>query len=670
MARKHNPIEEETDPATRVRIKALEKRSEVTQLIERRRQALTSVAERLNRVMTGHQKLTAEMMQAPYHVQGAPAWTDGEHIYFNKDEFTSLLTPDPITDLVDLHKATRVFFGTNYHELAHVMFSSRSGDKFVVMLKEWGAQHGSESILWHPYMMLEDQRIETMYTTLYKPTTHYFQVSVMTWLIDSGIHADLYPLVYGRKFLDFDVRKSIRNLFVAAQGETTTRKVEDLIDSYLTVVFPLDTLKARQLVIDFYNLLQSTNVNPPHQDAGCSSQPAHMGKGERSPDEAVEATRQVAKDIEADKEEIREPDTDDSDTDSDNESDDEKAGTLDGGKPSDKADKADDDAESLGSGDGEGVGDDDNDGDKPSGGIGTGKPSDKDARNEIKEMIEENIKEIESSPEMREELDKAVQAVRSEANADLSVAGEYLNYRDVSVPGELLLNSNRIVQHVSRLQDEADPAWLRQQSVGRLDVRRALRRRANPSLTEIYDRWDEGSEDMATVEVVMLIDLSSSMSSVMGVLSKSLWTLKRSFDRCHVRTTVLGFADGHVPLYKPQEKIESGIMRNFNAAGGTNPLTAFQTAHHIFARSDATNKLLVTLTDGAWGAASDPLVNSLRRSGVFTVLYHIPTGYSQFRPDQKPDAHCHELVDVITSASDLTGHVKRLVEEMIAASAL
>ena len=655
--------------------------SDTRQLLERRKQAMTSVAERLNRVLTGDQRLTAEMAKPNYIVGGSPAWTTGAKVYFNQERFDELLTPDR-NGAVDLHRAARVFFGTNYHEIAHVMFSPRANDKVTIMLRDFGTSKGDVMGVWHAYMKLEDQRIETMYTTLYKPTTHYFQSAVMRWLLENGVSENLYTLIYGRKFLDFDIRKQCRKLFVAENGEDVTRQIEDIIDDYLTVVFPLDSLKAHSLVVKFYNLIR----NRPTPSGGCEGLPTELKAGKRSPDEAVEAVRQVAQDLEDDKDAIREPeddpedtgdDTDTAEDSGDSETGDE-SGAGDGDGESDDLESGDGRGSGNGKGDGEdGDGDDEGDGggDTPGQGIGTAGVSKADTRHlksEITEMIKESLTQVESAPETKEELNKAVTAVRSESEQDLSVSGEYNNYQERHVPEQLIHDSNRIVAHIQRLKSEADPQWLRAQSAGRLDVRRALRRRQDPSFLDIYDRWDEGAEEQSTVEVVMLIDLSSSMTRVMPMLSESLWILKRSFDRTDVRTTVLGFAGTHVPLYKPQEKLTTGTMRMFNASGGTNPTTAFQTAHHIFSRSDATNKLLVTLTDGMFGAGGDPLVRSMRRAGVMTALYEINTGYSGAGANAygERNRHGHEIIGDLNKASDLTLLVRRLVEEMIAAAAL
>src|SRR5688500_6942992 len=112
----------------------------------------------------------------------------------------------------------------------------------------------------------------------------------------------------------------------------------------------------------------------------------------------------------------------------------------------------------------------------------------------------------------------------------------------------------------------------------------------------VFDKWYEGTEDATSAEVVICLDLSGSMAGVIAECSRSLWILKSAFEKCEIRTTVLGFSDTHSVLFQPNEKAGSSV-RMFMASGGTDPTESVRQAFNILMGSQATNKFFIAITD-------------------------------------------------------------------------
>jgi Mg-chelatase subunit ChlD len=199
---------------------------------------------------------------------------------------------------------------------------------------------------------------------------------------------------------------------------------------------------------------------------------------------------------------------------------------------------------------------------------------------------------------------------------------------------------------------------------GQVDISRVIRQKSDPTFETIYRRYEEGAEGDATTEAVICLDLSGSMKDnrLIGPASEALWSMKHAFDQNDVMTTVLGFAyDGYV-LYRKSERLDGATMRNFAAGGGTNPETTLQMAHHILTHSPATNKLLVMITDGDWSgvAAADELIASMKKFGVFTMLFCLDVQRIQAVSTRWADHGC-QVAKIIHDPMDMIVLVKQVV---------
>jgi hypothetical protein len=207
------------------------------------------------------------------------------------------------------------------------------------------------------------------------------------------------------------------------------------------------------------------------------------------------------------------------------------------------------------------------------------------------------------------------------------------------------------------LKDESEPGWVKGVSNGRLNIRRLLNPRID--IDTLFDRYEAGQLDATDMELVLLLDVSSSMSEQCFRLGEATWAIRQAADDIEARVTVLTFSSGRFRvLASPVERVDERMFVPISW-GGTDPESALNEAFHILAESNCINRLLVILSDGDWyGVGGDKLVASLREAGVITVLAYMPDErYAQYleqmsKPVQS-DMHGVEFFKQIATPPDL-----------------
>ena len=184
--------------------------------------------------------------------------------------------------------------------------------------------------------------------------------------------------------------------------------------------------------------------------------------------------------------------------------------------------------------------------------------------------------------------------------------------------------------------------------VGRMDIRHLLS--AGPADLNVFKAFDEGNEEATSVEMVILLDCSGSMSDSITSAATVMWMLKHAFDQLGWSATVLGFSSNCFTIYQPKEKIGSRISIPY-ASGGTDPTDAMAEAEKLLLASRRPNKVLVTITDGAWGGISS-FPQSLRGKvdGLLIGLKSAVRGHGKHGFEHAIDVHSNkELVGSIAS---------------------
>lgn len=603
--------------------------------------AIATVLGRANRIVSGESVSTVvndDRTIPP--LPDVPAWTDGETIWLNGGILRKKLGGS--TDARTLLGLK----GVNYHELAHVLYTPRKTQEISKLVWEREQSFGG---WWQAFMILEDLRAEMLFVTDFPPAINYYTNSTAQFILEGGAAklSELWPLLAGRLYMPVDLLHHARATFVAKHGEGTAGEIDRIVRKYLRVVYPSDTTKALVLISNFRNLLMGNSVDAPEN---CGLQTAHPNNRAWGQNPGLGGQGSSAnwrnKDAAKDRDEFLnflEEEFDDFDDEADE--DDENGEGNSAGSPS-KSKKDGEEApahkeagqESQSADD---VDDSDQgDSDEPSGSAGVANesggsgvstdggeykdPDLYDLREKLLEAAQSVADAVIDTPEIRADIDNTIEAIRQAIDSEVKAvnwsSGKYMDVD--ALPAERLIVSQLETQ-LRDLRVDLEPIWLNSQPSGMIDVKAAML--AQPGDLDVFQIWDEGAEEEASTEVVILLDQSSSMNGIMDRASVAMWLLKRAFDESGITCTVLGYNDDWRVLYQPHDKARRGQVRRFPSAGGTRPDDALRQAARILRGSRATNKLLISITDGQWflGGHIAESLNELKRSGVLTYMFKL-----------------------------------------------
>jgi Mg-chelatase subunit ChlD len=186
----------------------------------------------------------------PAGTDKAPAWSTSNTITFNADKLGDLTTPMQVAS----------FKGLQVHELCHILFTPRNGSAIV----RWVTQNN----LYRYFNMLEDQRIETLWTALYPSTTPWLKATIYQHLLAEGSDWSLqYALVGGRKFVNARIRRTLYDKF---KSQDLVAELKSIIDSYRTLTFtsPVDVETAKPLIKRYAEILVEAGVSPEPPQGG------------------------------------------------------------------------------------------------------------------------------------------------------------------------------------------------------------------------------------------------------------------------------------------------------------------------------------------------------------------------------------------------------------------
>lgn len=552
--------------------------------------ALMATYQRLDRTISGVDVVT----HYEPNQSSITAYTDGINIHFGN----RAIAPDVVNDA----QALLALDGLNYHELCHVMYTPRTND-----IPSWIRTNSARKSAWG---ILEDQRIETIFTTLYPDNKPYLRMAVIRHILQvkEQNHTNVFLLLYGRKYLYRSMIKTAENSYF---DPARIDEAKDIIDSYIALDGNINAQPDvyRDLIDRFINLL-------PKDDDGEPSELANMfghGEGGEEHGTGLNQGKQIVinlKDI--------------------------KKST--GDAPSDEGDPIDTNAV-------DGDSEDDNDANGVSQpGKGHGSLDDDsedliDVANKAKEAVMDSIEVINHV--------RATQRVfRNDEGKMYSLGVKPAGYNH----GEPDARLNNIVTKVSEkyraLLEDADPGYISSQAYGRISIDRVMR---DSPIDSVFDRWEDNQTDATDIEVVIGLDVSYSMGSAGNELGQVGWCLKRAIgslgERCKV--SVFTYSSGFNELYSRDseagQKVRIPIIN-----GGTQPIHFLDHAEHIFTNTNRKNKVMIMMTDGEWEQASvcDAKIDELNKSGVVTGLYHYGRGKNTHR------------VQVFNSSSDLSGLIR------------
>lgn len=611
---------------------------------------LCRVYEQADRVLTGDPIVVNVAKQGP-----APAWSDGATITFNASEI----------EYMDLESLTQVN-GLNYHELCHQLYTPRKGTEMV----KWVI----DNELMESMNVLEDQRIETLFTARYPAVIPYLSATCARWLASGETDVSAtYVAIRGRRYLPVEIREAYRDEFAFPELVPTIARI---VDEYRLLVFPRDYERAKELIQQFNDyVLKPTgildrirqqvadfNFDPENNDGctlggptGCGGR-APMAKGRPEPGKAQERDAQRARGQgKAESGYTYKPKAKSSANKSNDKQDDAKANGRNNNNQGntevthrtvDEALAIREETKDLEPGLGEGH--------TPSVG---GVPE------YIHDMLDDVIFETLNNKDVVTDI-KAKQKVIVGGDGRYDDQSKRGKFDGTSVPQDAITNYRRFAKELQRLRDDSEPGWIRETPSGKLNVKRAM---AGCEPDSAFDRWDEG-DDGCDIEAVICVDRSGSMSFRSNDMKASVacWTIKRALEHIGAPVTVYAFDDHNEVAYSRNEKAERLKYKFIYGDGGTNPYTALLEAEQLLMSSRKKNKMLFVITDGEFNAQpNDDVIERIAKRGILTstvLIMDEKTFENHFgNKDIKEVAHRAEIFGRISNAGELLPFAKAVV---------
>lgn len=568
---------------------------------------------RITDIALSQQDVTCQFVHDQSKAQ--PSWTDGKTVFLNTPAINDV---NDIESLMSLH-------ALNLHEVGHILFSPRTGSDLVryCLANNYGIALN----------ILDDQRQETMLVTKYSNAADFLTLSFYDYVMAQGQTDQLFIGARGRKYLPIDLRQRLADEFIKTYGSALAQQVAAIVDEFITLVLPPDTDRAKELVRQFAELL---NIKG-NGENGNGNSPQGGGSNGESDDQQSDQQGQGG-----------------------GESDDQQ------GQPSDQ--------QSQGNG-----GSTDQQGNEQSDQQGTGAGGYRDRCSERKSMRQGRMESVRNQRRYSEQINNAAsedlseqseQSEQSDQQGQQSqpsdqqgqqserqgagvggknererLAERLSNSRDIQrvlsilrsrsgdtqthlrqaraednvTSQELRMTARKFSRELSKVVEDCDPMWHRDNPSGRLNVARAMRGDVN-MLNTVFDRWDAGNPD-TDIEAVLLIDASSSMAADIDDTCQAAWVIQRGVQDIRGSLTTMTFDDESKVLVRSGERVSPTHYKYYRSRGSTYPTHALEQTKRIMESSNRPNKIVFILTDGAWGDSDycDALIASMKQDGVMVV---------------------------------------------------
>lgn len=540
--------------------------------------------------------------------RSSPSWTDGKRITFNLKQLPSI---------TDTHGLV-VLNGLNYHELSHVLYTPDHNHALI------SAIQSQVNPIWEAFNILEDQRIEGMLIAAYPAVAPYLTATVAAYFMDADSQetANGWPFIFGRRYLPQEMRDTFRSAFVKKYSSFPIDEMEKLVTDYKKLRFYAVKESAVSQIVamirrfgQMLSMLEKNGNGSNPFDHGNTAKGTAGGMDDVSAQEVEAAEEQTsAQGVSGDADGDASDDADngyesgsgDSDDDSDG-----QGGKSDGDDDSDKGSgESDDDSDTVAAG-------------------STGK-----SKLDADKVLSQIVRDVENSPEIREELRRQRNVVYRLRKGRHTGSLRKANTREVDVRPEVIGQAKRFARELQSIVEDEDPGYDKHRDSGRLNVQRALQ---GGEIDTVFDQWNPGKQDTTSIETVVMVDVSGSMSGRLREALEAAWCIKYAHDQLgdDARCTVIAFETVCTTLYESTERAARGKARVCSTGGGTNPHQGLVTARDIFAISDRCQRILITVSDGAWSQfvfgsyglereeGADQIMQSIRGAGVYTASLFI-----------------------------------------------
>ena len=581
----------------------------------------------------------------------APAWSGASTVTFNSNV---------IGDLNDARSIAGVK-GLDLHEISHILYTSREGSEIFDFVRD--------NNYFMAYNALEDQRIETLFTSKYPSTIDWFTATILIHFVDNPKAFETsYPLLRGRRYLSTELRARSRNAY---PEQDQINEISSIVDEYRTLIFPADTEKGKDLIARFNDLLpkgdgsgtgsgegsgEGVSISPtkageesdcigrindpfghgsrPHEglESSATSRPVPPKKQEKDRDRSQQLDKiddaELADQLK--NKPIIDVDIDD----------------VDFGDLNDDSDLGDDSDSDF---------DSDQESDQPASSAGdtAGQIIDTLITGLLENILDSNETEINDILRQIGGLPSLATNNSKEPVLD--------RFNELTPDANTFQASLSFGRELERLKASFDPAWDRYESQGRLSAHRYLR---GDQLDSVFDQWNEGREDATEIECVILLDNSGSMGGNKATNAyRAMYAIKRSLDRVNANTTVITFNDRANTLYRATDRATSTI-RDAGTGGGTVPTDAIKYATKLLAETEKPVRIFFVITDGEWSGNQNDnheTIKRMARAGVLTAFAYIPENGEAVKLTTEKSHYC-EIASVVNNPFDLVYMAKSIVK--------
>ena len=643
------------------------------------RSALLRVLQTTGSIITA-KRLTYKTLDLGF----APAASNDDSVLFDEQQ----LSPQVIVAARDksrLDDVVRNCRSLSYHELCHVLWTPSVYSDFG----RWVQTSGASQI----FNMIEDQRIENLFCKHYSSASSYFKLAVSTHILKGTCSRhDVYLLIAGRLYLPRKQRRAARKAAIEHYGEAMIRSYEEHLFRYMGLLFDRDHLAARGILESLMQLFASVNSSLPQN--ACSDSHGQQTASRQSGNDSKSPSKTDKENSSSVNDELQ----DELDALGGNDNDDDE-----GGSPSESSESVDADAESELT-------------DSGSDSTESGETSDATMGNSSSESEQETDSsdpagdctgnsagsgesEVPSMDTLSEVLDWA-QEVCNDALAEtqtdvaniqnaVSASVEQQRMAERSrwpgvqrpVTSQMRVASTRIIKEITTLRTALEPHWERRQLSGKVNLSRLVGR-SDPSDLAIFDRWHEGSEEDASMELALLLDISSSMAGYEDQLGQMMWVLQDSLSQLEISLTIGVYADArHTSAVLPTERPNPATYLAPRVQGATNPGPLIEKLRTQLQGSPATHRIMLIMTDGHWGegsysigrdnlrgnsdtVTSDESIAVTNSLGIFTGLFGLGNAVKAH------GSHGCQFATDIDSLDDITEAVRKIVLQITAQSVL
>jgi len=559
--------------------------------------SLSMLLQKINRILSENEKITVKNDRYLSSVGS----TDVRHfkIFLNYDSLKQLSKQN-------LSKFLTITKGVNYHELSHAMFSDMNFRKLEIFHSDKNVDEiCSLTRFLNCYNLLEDCRIENMFSAIYDRAKYYFSFAAINILLDST--EDIrklarpkysfanYLLLYGRKFLNIDLsdyKSKIINVkhqnIISAEKVVDKYIIEADVDKKLMLVYELTKL----LFSDNKQKNEITNISDEHSLESKSRKSGNTNFQRSTTDTLRKVLEnkdwekdELSREVEAN-ENIKEPNRNIKSTNSEEE-----------------------------------------------------------LLKKVEEIIEDSLENVKT------EITEDINTLKSAANSTEFSQYEGMAFRPSTTER---LESKRIERVLKLLRSDLTSNIKKFQKSGQLDIQSAMKGEKEQSMN-IFRKLKLNKLDKSKIGVCILLDSSGSISNTEFKKEISAaWCLSDAFKQLNNKVEVIEFSDRKRLLKSFND--EGDWSRRF--CGGTVVGYSLKQAHKdllaLKRKHKVDNLIVIVVSDGIFHDTEDAIseFNSLKKDDIKTVWIFVRDDASRLRSGFEKVSLSENAKRIINSVSN------------------